>query len=127
MAARRIKNYKRNTLADTLGAVGQGLNGFASSYMGKKQLDMAKEQNEAQKAMQEKMMGLMENMYPQGAGQTGQSGMPSFTPFQATAGGAGAPAQAVPPFGQGLTINQNLLDSVLKKATPFYNLNGWGA
>lgn len=52
-----IRRRKSDPLGDTLGALGQGLSGFASGYMGKKQMDMMQQNSQAQQRMMERLFG----------------------------------------------------------------------
>lgn len=52
-----IRRRKSDPWGDTMGAIGQGLSGFAGGYMGRQQMDMAKENSSMMRQMMERAWG----------------------------------------------------------------------
>lgn len=96
MKIKTIKRGSRDTLGDTLGAIGQGLSGFAGGYMGGKQMNMAEQNSQSMRDMMQMLM--RQQFKPDGSGiqpmptaQTGiqESGMlPMSMPTGAQGAGA---------------------------------------
>lgn len=57
MARQVIRRNKRDIFGDTLGAVGQGLSGFAGGYMGRQQLDLAKQNAQNTQSIMDRAFG----------------------------------------------------------------------
>lgn len=52
-----ISRQKRNPWGDIMGGIGQGLSGFSGGYMGRQQLDLAKQNAQNTQAMTQALMG----------------------------------------------------------------------
>lgn len=129
---RVIKKNKSNPWNDVLGGIGQGLSGFAKGYMGKQQMDMAKENSGAMRDMMGRMFGKNgENINTEygnaldstlgGAGQIpapdgGMAGAAAQTPALAPPGGG------MTSGGMGMNMGALSLEDLMKQM----NLGGMG-
>lgn len=64
MAQQIIKRKKRNTLSDTLGAIGQGISGYAGGYMGRQQMDMAQKNQAMTQELMKRAFGSPSDITP---------------------------------------------------------------